>query len=245
MSAASQPSRRFRSARVNSVSMRKASLPFDAPLALRRGANSQTATMKIEGFAEQVVVDETAAGVESGGAETTKVLDDSVIDQLPDDPDELQAVLEQMAGGLGAVFRVNGFTGGRLPNREDIRQIRFRTNSFAADSHDAGRVQIEIVTRPNVRAWNGNLNANFRNDALNARDAFAAIKTPQNIVRLGTGVRGPLVAGRTSLRLNINEQPLGQSRQHLRDQPGRQPVCRLRLQPRARHDRRRSASSTA
>jgi len=177
---------------------------FDAPLTLRRGANSQTAAMKIEGFAEQVVVDETAAGAESGGAETTKILDDSVIDQLPDDPDELQAVLEQMAGGLGAVFRVNGFTGGRLPNREDIRQVRFRTNSFAADSHDAGRVQVEIVTRPNVRAWNGNLNANFRNDALNARDAFAAIKTPQNIVRLGTGVRGPLVAGRTSLRLNIN-----------------------------------------
>jgi hypothetical protein len=176
---------------------------FDAPLTLRRGANNQTATLTIEGFQEQVVVDDAAAPA-SGGAETTKVLDDSVIDQLPDDPDELQAALEQMAGGLGAVFRVNGFTGGRLPNREDIRQIRFRTNSFAADSHDAGRVQVEIVTRPNVRAWNGNLNANFRNDALNARDAFAAIKTPQNIVRLGTGVRGPLVAGRTSLRLNIN-----------------------------------------
>ena len=119
------------------------------------------------------------------------MLDQSVIDQLPDDPDELQATLEQMAGGIGAVFRVNGFTGGRLPNREDIRQIRFRTNSFAADNHDAGRVQIEIITRPNVRTWNGNFNANFRNDALNARDAFALTKTPQNIARFGGGVRGP------------------------------------------------------
>ena len=44
---------------------------------------------------------------------------------------------------------------GRLPNREDIRQIRFRTNSFAADNHDAGRVQIEIITRPNVRRGTG------------------------------------------------------------------------------------------
>jgi carboxypeptidase family protein len=179
--------------------------PSDAAVTLRRGANNQTVTLKIEGFQEQVVVDDAAALVEaSGGAETTKVLDESVIDQLPDDPDELQAMLEQMAGGLGAVFRVNGFTGGRLPNREDIRQIRFRTNSFAADSHDAGRVQVEIITRPNVQRWNGNFNANFRNDVLNARDAFAATKTPQNIVRFGTGVRGPLVAGRTSLRLNLN-----------------------------------------
>ena len=178
--------------------------PSDAAVTLRRGANTQTVTLKIEGFQEQVVVDDVAAEQAPGSAETTKVLDESVIDQLPDDPDELQAMLEQMAGGLGAVFRVNGFTGGRLPNREDIRQIRFRTNSFAADSHDAGRVQVEIITRPNVQRWNGNFNANFRNDVLNARDAFAAVKTPQNIFRLGTGVRGPLVAGRTSLRLNLN-----------------------------------------
>lgn len=178
-------------------------LPYDAPVTLRRGTNNQTVTLNLEGFKEQVVVND-AATQATGSAETSKVLDQSVIDQLPDDPDELQAMLEQMAGGFGAVFRVNGFTGGRLPNREDIRQIRFRTNSFAADNHDAGRVQIEIITRPNVRTWNGNMNANFRNDVLNARDAFAVKKTPQNIARFGGGVRGPLVAGRTSLRLNIN-----------------------------------------
>jgi len=178
-------------------------LPYDAPVTLRRGANTQTVTLMIEGFEEQVVVDDRAAQA-PGSAETTQVLEQTVIDQLPDDPDELQAMLEQMAGGLGATFRVDGFTGGRLPNREDIRQIRFRTNSFAADNHDAGRVQIEIVTRPNVRTWNGNMNANFRNDALNARDAFAATKQPQNIARVGAGIRGPIVAGRTSLRLNVD-----------------------------------------
>ena len=176
----------------------------DMPVTLRRGMNNQTVTLTIEGFQEQVVVDDAAAAVqESGSASTTNVLDESVVEQLPDDPDELQAVLEQMAGGVGAVFRVNGFTGGRLPNREDIRQIRFRTNSFAADNHDAGRVQIEIITRPNVQTWNGNLNANFRNDVFNARDAFAATKLPQNIARVGGGIRGPIVVRKTSLRLNV------------------------------------------
>ena len=177
----------------------------DAPVTLRRGTNTQTVTLTIEGFQEQVLVDDAAAAAEtSGGATTTNVLDESVVEQLPDDPDELQAVLEQMAGGVGAVFRVNGFTGGRLPNREDIRQIRFRTNSFAADNHDAGRVQVEIITRPNVTAWTGNLNANIRNDIFNARDAFAATKTPQNIARVGGGIRGPIVVRKTSLRLNLD-----------------------------------------
>ena len=178
--------------------------PRDLPVTLRRGANNQTVTLTIEGFQEQVQVDDSATAVQaSGSAETTNVLDESVVEQLPDDPDELQAMLEQMAGGVGAVFRVNGFTGGRLPDREDIRQIRFRTNSFAADNHDAGRVQIEIITRPNVQAWNGNLNANVRNDIFNARDAFAATKTPQNIARVGGGIRGPIVVRKTSLRLNL------------------------------------------
>jgi carboxypeptidase family protein len=178
--------------------------PHDTQVTLRRGMNNQTVTLTIEGFQEQVLVDDTAAAAPaSGGAATANVLDESVIEQLPDDPDELQATLEQMAGGVGAVFRVNGFTGGLLPNREDIRQIRFRTNSFAADNHDAGRVQIEIITRPNVQKWNGNLNANFRNDIFNARDAFAATKTPQNIARIGGGIRGPIVVRKTSLRLNV------------------------------------------
>jgi hypothetical protein len=177
----------------------------DAQVTLRRGTNTQTVTLTIEGFQEQVLVDDAAAAAEtSGSATTTNVLDESVVEQLPDDPDELQAILEQMAGGVGAVFRVNGFTGGRLPNREDIRQIRFRTNSFAADNHDAGRVQIEIITRPNVAAWTGNLNANIRNDIFNARDAFAATKTPQNIARIGGGIRGPIVVRKTSLRLNVD-----------------------------------------
>ena len=179
-------------------------LSQDMPITLRRGANNQTVTLNIEGFQEKVQVDDAATAVQaSGSAETTNVLDENVINQLPDDPDELQAALEQMAGADGAVFRVNGFTGGRLPNREDIRQIRFRTNSFAADNHDAGRVQVEIITRPAVTAWNGNLNANFRNDIFNARDAFAAAKTPQNIARVGGGIRGPIVARKTSLRLNV------------------------------------------
>ena len=78
-----------------------------------------------------------------------------------------------MTGGAGAVFQVNGFRGGRLPTRDEIRQIRFRMNSFSADNHDAGRVQVEIITRPGLTRWSGNANLGLRNDVLNARNAFA------------------------------------------------------------------------
>ena len=99
-----------------------------------------------------------------------------------------------MTGGSGATFQVNGFRGGRLPSRDEIRQIRFRTNSFSADNHDAGRTQIEIITRPNVREWSGNANMGLRSDVLNARNAFAESETPEQYRRFNMGLRGPIVA---------------------------------------------------
>ena len=157
--------------------------PTDTMLTLRRGANNQNVTLGIAGFQEEVVVNDAAGTLDdrSGNAQTT-TLEQSEIDQLPDDPDELADVLQQMTGGSGATFQVNGFRGGRLPSREEIRQIRFRTNSFSADNHDAGRTQIEIITRPNVRAWSGNVNMGLRTSLLNARNAFATTETELKLI---------------------------------------------------------------
>ena len=177
--------------------------PFDAPLTLRRGTNDATVTLLIAGFKEDVVVADTSSTEDSKGNSLTTTLNEKEIAELPDDPDELAQVLDQMTGGAGAVFQVNGFRGGQLPPRDEIRQIRFRVNSFSADNHDAGRVQIQIITRPNVTAWSGNTNFTMRSDELNARNAFARDKAPEQFRRFSAGIRGPIVRGRTSLRLNV------------------------------------------
>jgi len=177
--------------------------PATTTLTLRRGANNQTVTLYVAGVQEEVVVSEPAAGDTRGNALTT-TLEESEIADLSDDPDELRAQLEAMTGGAGAVFNVNGFRGGRLPNRDEIRQIRFRTNSFSADNHAAGRVQVDIITRPGLTAWSGNANVGLRNDVLNARNAFARTETPEQFRRFTAGLRGPLVRNRTSLRVNVD-----------------------------------------
>jgi carboxypeptidase family protein len=177
--------------------------PFEEPLTLRRGTNDATVTLAIAGIEEQVVVADTGATDDSRGNSLTTTLEEKDIAELPDDPEELAQVLEQMTGGAGAVFQVNGFRGGALPPRDEIRQIRFRINSFAADNHDAGRVQIQIITRPNVERWSGNANLGLRTDVLNARNAFAREQTPEQFRRFNAGLRGPIISGRTSLRLNV------------------------------------------
>ena len=79
------------------------------------------------------------------------------IEALPDDPDEMERILKDMAGP-GAIMRVNGFRGGKMPPKDQIAQIRFRRNMFAADAHEPGLVTVDILTKPGVNAWRGSSN---------------------------------------------------------------------------------------
>ena len=171
-------------------------MPFEAPLTLKRGATNQTVTLEIEGFKAEVEVSQ-ASAPEGSKSTSTTALTQEEIDALPDDPEELAEALSALAGPGGATFFMNGFSGGRLPNRDQIRSIRIRQNNYAADNHDAGRSQIEIVTRPNAN-WGGNGSVTMGGDAFNARQPQQAIETPSQERNVQFGLRGPIVAGKTS-----------------------------------------------
>jgi hypothetical protein len=175
---------------------------FQAPLTLKRGANSETVTLEIEGFKAEVEVSQ-ASAPEASKSTSTTTLSQEEIDALPDDPEELAEALAAMAGPGGATFFMNGFQGGRLPNRDQIRSIRFRQNNYAADNHDAGRAQIEIVTRPNA-TWGGNGSATFGGDAFNARQPQQLVETPSQERNIQFGLRGPIIEGKTSFSFQGN-----------------------------------------
>ena len=123
--------------------------------------------MKLAGLTQEVIVssDDLIGGDTRGSAMVTSLTTEE-IDALPDDPEDLQAYLEQLAGPDGATFFMNGFRGGRLPTKEEIRAIRIRQNSFAADGHESGgRRGIEIVTRPSTESFSGNVNFGYQGDA--------------------------------------------------------------------------------
>src|SRR6185437_4209377 len=65
------------------------------------------------------------------------VLNESSMDQLPDDPDDLQAQLTAMAGPAagpnGPEVFVDGFSGGQMPPKSSIREIRINSNPFASE----------------------------------------------------------------------------------------------------------------
>jgi hypothetical protein len=102
------------------------------------------------------------------------------------------------------VLRVNGFRGGQLPPKSQIRQIRFRMNSYAAENHDAGGIGIDVLTKPGLDGWRGMTTFSFRDESLNARNAFADTLGPEQYRRAGLNFSGPLVKGRTSLAVATN-----------------------------------------
>ncbi len=92
---------------------------------VRRGRReSRDVQLPIAGYVEEVEVtrDKTDQNISDN---FSSALTPDQIDALPDDEEEMAEQLQQMAGP-GAVLRVNGFSGGRLPPKSQIAEIRFR-----------------------------------------------------------------------------------------------------------------------
>ena len=146
------------------------------------------------------VTDVDAAERRDNGFTTT--LTQEEIDALSDDPDEMAEQLAQMAGPGAQIF-VDGFRGGRLPPKDQIQQIRFRTNSYAAEYHDAGMVRVEVITKPGMGAWRSRVTFGFRDESMNARNAFAEVRPPEQVKRVQVSSQGPIVKGKTSVSFSV------------------------------------------
>ena len=64
--------------------------------------------------------DKLSVSLDARGSAFSTVLTREQIDALPDDPDEMEEALKALAPP-GATIRVDGFTGGRLPAKAQIR----------------------------------------------------------------------------------------------------------------------------
>ncbi len=169
---------------------------------VRRGRReSRDVQLPIAGYVEEVEVtrDKTDQNITDN---FSSALTPDQIDALPDDEDEMAEQLQQMAGP-GAVLRVNGFSGGRLPPKSQIAEIRFRFDPYSAENHEAGFPRVDIRTRPGNGQWRNNASFTFRDESLNARNAFAPEKGPEQSRRYQYSMDGPIKKGKTSFSFNV------------------------------------------
>jgi len=173
---------------------------------VRAGENRRAVTLRLKKVEEEVTVgrDPKTSGLDPRGNAFSTVLTREMIEALPDDPDEMEAVLRAMAPP-GAQFRVDGFSGGRMPPKSQIRSIRLpRMDAFAAQNHGGmnGMMFIDIMTQPGAGPLRGSIDGSFQDDSLNARNPFTPVKGDEQIRQYGMSLSGTIRPNKTSFSLN-------------------------------------------
>src|SRR5258705_2602208 len=109
-------------------------------------------------------------------------------------------------GRNGGQIFVDGFSGGRLPPKESIREIRINQNPFAAEN-DQPSGRIDILTRPGTDKLRGSASFNFNDESLNSRNPFAissSKRTPFQLRQYNFSLSGPLVKRKASYFVDVN-----------------------------------------
>jgi hypothetical protein len=170
---------------------------------VRSGENKQVAVLPIQKVETSVTVAQDQQEAAADRAQTFgNVLTRDEIEALSDDPATLQQQLQDMAGP-GAVIRIDGFEGGALPAKAQIRSIRISRDQFAAENHSAGGVFIEIITQPGLGPIRYNTFFRLRDGSGSGRSPFVPVKGPEQNVNYGLGLGGTLIKDKSSFNLYV------------------------------------------
>ncbi len=154
--------------------------------------------LQIEVQKEKVVVTDTTTNVDVNPANNASalVLKGKDLDALSDDPDELSAELQALAGPSagpnGGQIYIDGFTGGQLPPKSSIREIRINQNPFSAEYDKLGYGRIEIFTKPGTNQYHGQFLFDVNDSAFNSRNPFVATEPPYHTFLFSGNVSGPI-----------------------------------------------------
>jgi hypothetical protein len=113
---------------------------------------------------------------------------------------DLQTLAGPAAGPNGGSLFIDGFSGGELPPKNAIREIRINQNPFSPEYDKLGFGRIEIFTKPGTDKFRGSVGYNFANDATNSQNAYAAQKAPFHLNELS----GTLTGQSTNAPLSIS-----------------------------------------
>jgi hypothetical protein len=205
--------------------------PFQSqPLTVAAGQVKRIdVAMAIEVEQQNVVVTDESptVNIEAGGNANAVVIKGKDLDALSDDPDELSNELSALAGPSagpnGGQIYIDGFTGGQLPPKSAIREIRINQNPFSAEYDRLGYGRIEILTKPGTDKLHGQVFAMGNYSAFNTGNPFVRSIPPYNRFQYNASVGGSL-SKKASFFLSV-EQRDNHDQQVYDFQPAFAPTC--------------------
>lgn len=162
--------------RINSVGFKS----FTKNIFLKEGTNDLNIVLEIEQMVVNVDIKRSKQEIRLDEF-ISKDFTAEEIEALPDTPEDIKSELQRRYGD-DVVIRINGFTGGQMPSKEQIASIKVIRSSFDAEFHDIGQTIVDIKTKAGGNKWFGFFRLDFSNYRLNARNAFFKARLPQQTV---------------------------------------------------------------
>jgi hypothetical protein len=186
---------------------------YEAGLRVGAGPLTHDARLAMQTVKAEVTVEENAQRLTTDPSANVGavVLSGSDLNALSDDPDDLAADLQALAGPAvgpdGGTIFVDGFSDGRLPPKSSIREIRINQNPFSAEYDHLGFGRIEIFTKPGTDQLRGEARFNFGDSMFNARNPFA-LERPESQRRMFEGNIAGRLTKRSSFMLEAERRDM-------------------------------------
>jgi hypothetical protein len=170
--------------------------PFDGPAIHVASAKPQSLDIRLQIETQQVQMD-----VSSDNSDATDpnkngsavVLSGKALDDLPTEPSLLQQELQAISGGDSPAIYVDGFSGGTIPPKSQIREIRINQNPYSARNDvGPGNGIIEIFTKPGTDKLHGDITVVGNSSAFNTQNPFSANQPSYYTTHFGTDLTGPI-----------------------------------------------------
>ena len=149
--------------------------------------------------AEQSVTvseDTPTVSVDADNNTDTVMLKGKDLDSLSDDPDELENELTALAGPSagpnGGQIYIDGFSGGQLPPKSAIREIRINQNPYSAEFDRLGYGRIEVLIKPGADKLHGQFFLQGNDNNFNTGNPFTKNIPPYYSYQFNGTVSGPL-----------------------------------------------------
>ena len=171
-------------------------------------------SLSIEVQQQNVNVSDQAIGLDTSAENnaTQMVLSGKDLDSLSDDPDELESDLQALAGPSagpnGGQIYIDGFTGGQLPPKSSIREIRINQNPFSAEYDKLGYGRIEVFTKPGTDLYHGQFSVLGNSSYFNSMSPFATSNPAYDSTQYSANFGGP-IGKKTSFFINFERRNIG------------------------------------
>jgi hypothetical protein len=175
--------------------------------------NSLNLRLQIETATQTVQVADSASDTSPQNNGDAIVIKGSDLDMLSADSNQMLQQLQGIAGTGGdgsPQLYVDGFSGGKMPPKNTIREIRINDNPFSAEYEEQGFNRMEIFTKPGSNTWHGEAFSFGTDSAFDSMNPYAAQPQPFHTVEVDADLDGPL-GKKTSLLLGVLRRQLANS----------------------------------